>query len=118
MVRLQAMELIEDGRSNTSHNSNYVGINKDWKKISHRFTVGSLNTQYVSIGLNVRKIFGATGIDSINPPVYWDNGSFKQLVDATVGSSDAYRYELIAKQWDGTRDTSVSYTHLTLPTKA
>ena len=105
MVRLQAMELIEDGRSNTSHNSNYVGINKDWKKISHRFTVGGLNTQYVSIGLNVRKIFGATGIDSINPPVYWDNGSFKQLVDATVGSSDAYRYELIAKQWDGTRDT-------------
>ena len=32
-------------------------------------------------------------------------GHLKQLVDATVGSSDAYRYELIAKQWDGTRDT-------------
>ncbi len=105
MVRLQSSELIEDGRKDTTHVSDYVGINTDWKKISHRFTIEGLNTKYVSIGLGVRKIFGVTGIDSINPPVYWDNGSFKQLVDATVGSSDAYRYELIAKQWDGTRDT-------------
>ena len=104
-VRLQATELIEDGRSDTTHVSDYVGINTDWKKISHRFTAEGLNTKYVSIGLGIRKIFGATGINSINPSVYWDNGSFKQLVDATVGSSDAYRYELIAKQWDGTRDT-------------
>ena len=76
-VRLQATELIEDGRSDTTHVSDYVGINTDWKKISHRFTAEGLNTKYVSIGLGMRKIFGATGINSINPSVYWDNGSFK-----------------------------------------